>query len=99
MNLKRKCEIQEKRISSLLSQNERLRVQNEKLKRENDVLSDEIELYKYQFASMEEIKKTYFDGLQQIRIIKDEYARALNETRILKNEYSKKFKQLIKQIK
>lgn len=98
MNFKRRYESQKRRNASLLERNESLRIQNENLRRKNELLYDEIELYKYQMQSIEEIKNEYMNGLEELREARDCYKEAIREAQIIKSEYSKKFKKVVKNL-
>lgn len=98
MNFKRRYESQKRINASLLERNESLRLQNENLRRKNDLLSDEIEMYKYQLQSVDEIRNEYMNGLDKLREAHDHYKKAIRDAQIMKSEYSKKFKEVIKHL-
>lgn len=99
MKYKMRYEAQKKRLSSLLDKNQRLRLQNANMQKKIDALSDELEMYKYQMKSVEEIKNKYMNGLEELRVMRDYYKNAIREVHLLKNEYAKKFKELVNELK
>lgn len=99
MNLKRKNEMLERRISSLQKQVDRLTKDNEKLQSANAELSDEVARYEIQKQMIEELRQELADGISEVCTVREQYKLAAHEARKSQKEYTKKFKQLIKQLK
>lgn len=99
MNLKRKNEMQERRISSLQKQVDKLTKENESLRSQNTELSDEVAHYRVQEQMIEELRQELSKDITEIAIVREQYQLAAHEARKIKKEYTNKFKQLIKQLK
>lgn len=95
MNLTRKIEMQERRITSLQNQNERLKKDNSNLKSENEMLSNKIVAYEYQLTSIEDIRKEYLNGIDELKEIQKNYQQVIYDARRSKQQYIKKCKQLM----
>lgn len=99
MNIKRKTEMQERRIASLQKQIETLKNENEALRKKNQELEDKETHHNEQMKMMDELRKEYFDGIDEMNAIKIQYQEAVYEARKMKKEFAKQFKPLIKRLK
>lgn len=99
MNLKRKTEMQERRILSMQKQIEKLTKENETLRSKNQELSDKEARYQVQLDMVDELRREFTSGVAEMNIVKEQYQQAIYEARQMKKDFSKKFKLLIKQLK
>lgn len=99
MNLKRRTEMQGRRIISLQKQIEKLTKENEALRTKNQELSDKESRYQVQLDMVDELRREFTDGISEMNTVKEQYQQVIYEARQMKKDYSKKFKPLIKQLK
>lgn len=99
MNLKRKTEMQERRISSLQNQIDKLTKENEALRSKNQELSDKEARYQVQLNMVDELRREFTDSITEMNTVKEQYQQAIYEARQMKKDFAKKFKPLIKQLK
>lgn len=99
MNLKRKAEMQERRIISMQKQIDKLTKENEALRSKNQELSDKEAQYQVQLGMVEEVRREFTESIAELNIVKEQYQQAVYEARQMKKDFSKKFKPLIKQLK
>ncbi len=99
MNLKRKAEMQERRIISMQKQIDKLTKENEALRSKNQELLDKEAQYQVQLGMVEEVRREFTESIAELNIVKEQYQQAVYETRQMKKDFSKKFKPLIKQLK
>lgn len=99
MNLKRKAEMQERRIISMQKQIDKLTKENEALRSKNKELSDKEAQYQVQLGMAEEVRREFTESIAELNIVKEQYQQAVYEARKMKKDFSKKFKPLIKQLK
>ena len=99
MNLKRKTEMQERRILSMQKQIEKLTKENETLRSKNQELSDKEARYQVQLDMVYELRREFTSGIAEMNTVKEQYQQAIYEARQMKKDFSKKFKPLIKQLK
>lgn len=99
MNLKRKTEMQERRISSMQKQIDKLTKENETLRSKNQELSDKEARYQVQLDMVDELRREFTDGIAEMNTVKEQYQQAIYEARQMKKDFAKKFKPLIKQLK
>lgn len=99
MNLKRKTEMQERRISSMQKQIDKLTKENETLRSKNQELLDKEARYQVQLDMVDELRREFTSGIAEMNTVKEQYQQAIYEARQMKKDFSKKFKPLIKQFK
>lgn len=99
MNLKRKTEMQERRISSLQKQIDKLTKENEALRSKNQELSDKEARYQVQLNMVDELRREFTDSITEMNTVKEQYQQAIYEARQMKKDFAKKFKPLIQQLK
>lgn len=99
MNLKRKTEMQERRITSLQKQIEKLTKENEALRAKNQELSDKEARYQVQLDMVDELRREFTEGIAEMNTVKEQYQQAIYEARQMKKDFTKKVKPLIKQLK
>lgn len=99
MNLKRKTEMQERCISSLQNQIDKLTKENEALRSKNQELSDKEARYQVQLNMVDELRREFTDSITEMNTVKEQYQQAIYEARQMKKDFAKKFKPLIKQLK
>lgn len=99
MNLKRKSEIQERRIASMQERIEKLTNENTALRTKNRELSDKNEQYQQQFDVAEELRQELIQNINEINELKDKYKTVIEEAQQTKKDFTKRYKTLIKQLK
>lgn len=99
MNLKRKTEMQERRITALQEQIEKITKENEALRSKNQELSDKEAHYRVRIDMVDELRREFADSIAEMNTVKEQYQQLIYEARQMKKEYSKKFKPLIRQLK
>lgn len=99
MNLKRKSEMQERRIVSMQKRIEKLTIENEALRSKNQELLDKESRYQVQLGMVEELRREFTESIAEMNTVKEQYQQIIYEARQMKKEFTNKFKPLIKQLK
>lgn len=99
MNLKRKVDMQERRIIALQKQVETLKQENSVLRSEKQNLLDRERQYNEKMEIFENLQLTYENNIIEILEIKEQYQQAMYDARKIKKEISKQFYPLIKRLR
>lgn len=95
MNLKRKVEMQERHITALQNQIERLKKDNNNLRQKNEMLNGKIAVYESQTKSIEDVREDYLANLDELKGLQEKYQQAIYDAQCVKEKYEQKFKQLV----
>lgn len=99
MNIKRKAEIQERRIASLQKEINKLKNENYALRLKNEELLNKDEQHRELLNTVEEMRNEYLKSIEEIHAIKEQYLQAVYEAQQMKKNFTKKFKPLLKRLK
>lgn len=77
MNLKRKTEMQERRIASMQKQIEELTKENTTLRAKNQELSDKESRYQVQLEMVDELRREFSEGIAEMNTVKESYPKRL----------------------
>lgn len=99
MNIKRKTEIQERRIVSMQKEIDRLKKENSALCSKNQELLDKDAQHQELLSTVEETRNEYLKGIEEIQSIKEQYLQAVYDAQQMKKDFAKKFKPLLKRLK